>query len=134
MVLLAFGFTSCPDVCPTTLAVLAQARKKLGRDGNEVKVVYVTVDPERDDAKRMRKYLAAFDPTFIGGTGTADKLAAVRKEYGIAADKKPAGAGYVVAHSSYTYLIDRAGKLRALMPYGHTAEDYVHDLRILLKN
>jgi len=134
VVLLAFGFTSCPDVCPTTLAVLARARSQLGRDGNEVKVVYVTVDPERDDAKRMRKYLAAFDPTFIGGTGTADKLAAVRKEYGIAADKKPAGAGYVVAHSSYTYLIDRAGKLRALMPYGHTAEDYVHDLRILLKN
>ena len=134
VVLLAFGFTSCPDVCPTTLAVLARARSQLGRDGNEVKVVYVTVDPERDDAKRMRKYLAAFDPTFIGGTGTADKLAAVRKEYGIAADKKLAGAGYVVAHSSYTYLIDRAGKLRALMPYGHTAEDYVHDLRILLKN
>ena len=134
VVLLAFGFTSCPDVCPTTLAVLARARSQLGRDGNEVKVVYLTVDPERDDAKRMRKYLAAFDPTFIGGTGTADKLAAVRKEYGIAADKKPAGAGYVVAHSSYTYLIDRAGKLRALMPYGHTAEDYVHDLRILLKN
>jgi len=134
VVLLGFGFTSCPDVCPTTLAVLAQARKQLGRDGNEVKVVYVTVDPERDDAKRMRKYLAAFDPTFIGGTGTADKLAAVRKEYGIAADKKPAGAGYVVAHSSYIYLIDRGGKLRALMPYGHTAEDYVHDLRILLKN
>jgi len=134
VVLLAFGFTSCPDVCPTTLAVLAQARKKLGPDGNEVKVVYVTVDPERDDAKRMKKYLAAFDPTFVGGTGTADKLAAVRQEYGIAADKKPAGAGYVVAHSSYTYLIDRAGKLRALMPYGHTAEDYVHDLRILLKN
>ena len=134
VVLLAFGFTSCPDVCATTLAVLARARSQLGRDGNEVKVVYVTVDPERDDAKRMRRYLAAFDPTFIGGTGTADKLAAVRKEYGIAADKKPAGAGYVVAHSSYTYLIDRAGKLRALMPYGHTAEDYVHDLRILLKN
>ncbi len=134
VVLLAFGFTSCPDVCPTTLAVLARARKQLGRDGNEVKVVYVTVDPERDDAKRLKKYLAAFDPTFIGGTGTADKLAAVRKEYGIAADKKPAGAGYVVAHSSYTYLVDRGGKLRALMPYGHPAEDYVHDLRILLKN
>ena len=134
VVILAFGFTSCPDVCPTTLAVLAQARKRLGRDGNEVKVMYVTVDPERDDAKRMRKYLAAFDPTFVGGTGTAEKLAAVRKEYGIAADRKANGAGYVVAHSSYTYLIDRAGRLRALMPYGHPAEDYVHDLRILLKS
>jgi protein SCO1 len=133
VVVLAFGFTSCPDVCPTTLAVLAQARGKLGREGDQVKVVYVTVDPERDDARTMRKYLAAFDPSFVGGTGTAEKLAAVRKEYGILAEKKAAGSSYVVAHSSYTYLIDREGKLQALMPYGHSAEDYVHDLRILLK-
>jgi protein SCO1/2 len=133
VVILAFGFTSCPDVCPTTLAVLAQARRNLGRDGDEVKVVYITVDPERDDAKRMRKYLAAFDPTFVGGTGSPERLAAVRREYGIAADKKRAGSDYVVAHSSYIYFIDRAGRLRALMPYGHTADDYVHDVRILLK-
>jgi len=133
VVILAFGFTSCPDVCPTTLAVLAQARRNLGRDGDEVKVVYITVDPERDDAKRMRKYLAAFDPTFVGGTGSPERLAAVRREYGIAADKRRAGSDYVVAHSSYIYFIDRAGRLRALMPYGHTADDYVHDVRILLK-
>lgn len=133
VVALAFGFTSCPDVCPVTLAVLAQARKKLGAQGNELQVVYVTVDPERDDAERMGKYLAGFDPTFVGGTGTAERLAAVRKEYGILADKKAAGTSYLVAHSSYTYLIDRGGRLRALMPFGHTAEDYVHDVRILLK-
>jgi protein SCO1 len=95
--------------------------------------VYVTVDPERDDARTMRKYLAAFDPSFVGGTGTAEKLAAVRKEYGILAEKKSAGSSYVVSHSSYTYLIDREGKLQALMPYGHSADDYAHDLRILLK-
>lgn len=133
VVALAFGFTSCPDVCPVTLAVLAQARKKLGAQGNELQVVYVTVDPERDDAERMGKYLAGFDPTFVGGTGTAERLAAVRREYGILADKKAAGTSYLVAHSSYTYLIDRGGRLRALMPFGHTAEDYVHDVRILLK-
>jgi protein SCO1/2 len=132
VVILAFGFTSCPDVCPVTLGVLARARKALGAEAADVQVVYVTVDPERDDAKRMKEYLAKFDPTFVGGTGTAEALAAVRKEYGIAAEKVATGGGY--AHSSYTYLIDRAGSLRALMPYGHGAEDYVHDVRILLGN
>lgn len=133
VVVLAFGYTSCTNVSPITLSVLAQARKKLGMEGNKFQVVYVTVDPERDDAERMRKYLAGFDPTFVGGTGTAERLAAVRKEYGVVATKEPVGTSYSVAHSSYTYLIDRDGSLRALMPYGHTPDDYVHDLRILLK-
>jgi len=132
VVIVAFGFTSCPDVCPITLATLAQARKKLGVQGKELQVVYITVDPERDDAERMRTYLASFDPTFIGGTGKAERLAAVRKEYGITATRQALGNSYLYAHSSFTYLIDREGKLRALMPYGHSADDYVHDLRILL--
>jgi protein SCO1/2 len=133
VLVLAFGYTSCVDVCPMTLAVLAQARKKLGVEGNELQVVYVTVDPERDDAEHLRKYLAAFDPTFVGGTGSAERLAAVREEYGVMANKKTVGTSYSVAHSSFTYLIDRDGNLRALMPYGCTPDDYVHDLRILLK-
>ena len=132
VVALAFGFTFCPDVCPITLATLAQARKKLGAEGDGLQVVYITVDPERDDAGRMRTYLAAFDPTFVGGTGTAEQLAAVRKEYGIAATRRASGSGYLYAHSSFTYLIDRQGRLRALMPYGHSADDYVHDFRILM--
>ena len=132
VVVLGFGFTSCPEICPTTLAVLAQARKKLSVSADEVQVVYVTVDPERDDTERMRKYLASFDPTFVGGTGTAEQLAAVRLAYGIVAEKKPFASGHTVAHSSFTYLIDRDGSLRALMPFGHTADDYVHDVKLLL--
>ncbi|HZF17634.1 MAG TPA: SCO family protein [Steroidobacteraceae bacterium] len=132
VVVVAFGFTSCPDVCPVTLATLAQARRKLGSEAGELQVLYITVDPDRDDAARMHSYLARFDATFLGGTGAADRLAAVREEYGITATKRQAGDSYLMAHSSFTYLIDRAGKLRALMPYGHTADDYVHDLRILL--
>ncbi len=132
VVVLGFGFTSCPDVCPTTLAVLAQARKKLGAAGEELQVVYITVDPERDDAERLRKYLANFDPTFVGGTGTPEQLSAIRQEYGIAATRVTSEAGYGFTHSSYTYLIDREGRLRALMPFGHTPDDYVHDVRILL--
>jgi protein SCO1/2 len=132
VVVLGFGFTSCPEICPTTLAVLAQARKKLSVAADEVQVVYVTVDPERDDTERMRKYLASFDPAFVGGTGTAEQLAAVRQAYGVVAEKKPFAGGYTVAHSSFTYLIDRDGSLRALMPFGHTADDYVHDVKLLL--
>lgn len=137
VVVLAFGFTECTDVCPVTLEVLTKARKKLGAEAKDFQVVYVTVDPKRDDAKHMRKHLAEFDPTFVGGTGTTEQLAAVYKEYGIIANKnanKQANdANYSISHSSFTYLIDRNGTLRALMPYGHTADDYVHDIRILLK-
>jgi protein SCO1/2 len=133
VVVLGFGFTSCPDVCPTTLATLAQSRRKLGAAARDVQVVYVTVDPQRDVAGRMKKYLATFDPTFVGGTGTDDALSAVRKLYGIFAEKHVNGSNYSFARSSYTYLIDRSGSLRALMPYGHGPDDYVHDLQILLQ-
>ena len=133
VVILGFGFSSCADVCPVTLATLAQAHKKLGAEASELQVVYITVDPERDDAQRLREYLAGFDKTFIGGTGTAEQLAAVRNEYGIAATRRASGESYAFNHSSYTYLIDREGNLRALMPFGQSADDYVHDVKILLK-
>ncbi len=134
VVLLAFGYTSCTAVCPITLSVLANARRKLDVAATQVQVLYITVDPERDDAERMRKFLTAFDPSFIGGTGAPQQLAAVRADYGISVgDKVPIPGGYAVNHSSYIYLIDRGGSLRALMPYGHGADDVVHDVRILLQ-
>jgi protein SCO1/2 len=133
VVLLSFGFTSCADVCPITLGTLAQTRQSLGPAAADVQVVYVTVDPERDGAERMKNYLHGFDPTFVGGTGTAQQLAAVRKNYGISAEKKTLGGGYAYVHSSFVYLIDRAGRIRALMPYGHSPDDYVHDLKLLLR-
>jgi protein SCO1 len=134
VVLLAFGYTSCAAVCPITLAILAQARKTLAASGSEVQVLYITVDPDRDDAGRMRTFLTAFDPSFIGGTGTPPQLAAVRADYGISVSAKiPFAGGYALNHSSYIYLIDRRGSLRALMPYGHSAEDFAHDVRILLQ-
>jgi len=133
VVILGFGFTSCTEVCPVTLATLALARRKLDPAAAAgVQVVYVTVDPERDDAAKLKAYLHAFDPTFVGGTGAARDLAAVRKDYGISAEKRVHGNTYSVAHSSFTYLVDRRGRIRALMPYGHSADDYVHDLKILL--
>ena len=133
VVLLSFGYTSCQEVCPVTLAVLATAHRKLGAAGAGVQVVYVTVDPDRDDARKMHQYLAAFDRSFIGGSGTSEQLAAVRALYGITATRHPTAGGYVIAHSSYVLLIDREGKIRALMPFGRAADDYVHDLGILLR-
>lgn len=134
LVLLVFGFTRCPEVCPTTLATLAQARRELGTGAADVQVVYVTVDPERDDVTRIRQYLAAFDPSFIGGTEAPAKLADMRKRYGVVAEKvpEPQPHAYGMNHSTSVYLIDRAGKLRAMMPYGHEAKDFVHDLKLLL--
>ena len=132
-VLLAFGFTSCTEVCPITLNTFAVTRRKLGPAAADVQVVYVTVDPGRDVPARLSKYLGSFDSTFVGGTGTEDQLAAVRRSYGITAEKKVIGDDYTYAHSSFTYLIDRSGRIRALMPYGHSPDDYVNDLTILLK-
>lgn len=132
VVLLAFGFTSCGNVCPVTLGVLASARKQLGPAAADVQVIYVTVDPQHDDAAQMKRYLATFDPTFVGGTGTEAQLAAVRQLYGIQAERKVYGNNYTYVHSSFVYLIDRRGALRALMPFGHPAADYVHDLKLLL--
>jgi protein SCO1/2 len=134
VVLLAFGFTSCTAVCPTTLNTFAQARHRLGAAAGDVQVVYITVDPQRDDSARLKKYLGGFDATFVGGTGTQQQLAAVRKNYGISTQRQNLGDSYTYEHSSFTYLIDRSGRIRALMPYGHSPDDYVHDLTLLLKD
>jgi protein SCO1/2 len=137
LVVLEFGYTSCVDVCPVSLAMLAQARKQLGAQASQVQVIYVTVDPERDTAERMRRYLGAFDPAILGATGTPEQMAKVRKDYGISATRKMIDGSktdYVIGHSSYLYFVDREGKLRAMLPFGRTADDVAHDAAILLKN
>lgn len=136
VVVLEFGYTHCVDVCPVSLAVLAQARKKLGAAGAELQVVFVTVDPERDSVARLRSYLAQFDPSFVGLSGTPAQVAAVLKAYGITATRKAvdgAPGEYTMHHSSYLYFIDPQGMQRALMPFGRPAADVVHDVALLLK-
>jgi protein SCO1/2 len=134
VVALGFGFTYCPAVCPTTLAQLAAVKQKLGAAAKDFQVVYVTVDPDRDTPARMKTYLAGFDSSFLGATGTAAQLAQVRQEYGISSVRIDGGsaANYGFNHSSFIYLIDRAGKLRALSPYGRAVDDVVHDVNALL--
>lgn len=133
VLLVAFGFSNCGEVCPITLATLASARKKLGADGADVQVLYVTVDPERDDATQMKKFLASFDPAFVGGVGTRAQIDAAEKSWGISTVRNTNTDGsYTIGHSSSIYMIDRKGGLRAVMPYGHPSDDFVHDLKILL--
>jgi protein SCO1 len=136
IVILAFGFTYCPRICPVTLANLTQVVKKLGPAAGDVQVIFVTVDPERDTPARLKEFLAFFDPAFLGATGTAKQLDGVRDAYGIVAKRaisENKKLGYEVHHSTSIYLIDREGKLRVLVPFGRSADDVLHDVRLLLK-
>ena len=137
VVVLEFGYTHCTEVCPVSLAALAQARKLLGADAAKLQVVFITVDPARDTVARLRGYLAHFDPSFIGVTGSAARIDAVLKAYGIESAKRMAGGsetGYMMSHSSYLYFVDTRGMLRALMPFGRPAADIAHDVQLLLRN
>jgi protein SCO1/2 len=132
-----FGYTHCADVCPVSLATLAQARTLLGADAANLQVVFVTVDPARDSVTRLHDYLAQFDRGFVGVSGSAQQLDAVLKAYGISATKKMVEGSttdYTMHHSSYLYFVDRRGMLRALTPFGRPAADIAHDVRLLLRN
>jgi protein SCO1/2 len=135
VVILEFGYTHCPAVCPVTLASLAQARALLGPLADRVQVVFVTVDPARDTAPHLAAYLAQVDRGFIGLAGSARQLGAVMAAYGITATKVPMAGSrdYGIDHSSYLYFIDKRGMLRALMPFGRPAADIAHDARVLLQ-
>jgi protein SCO1/2 len=136
VVALAFGFTHCVRVCPTTLSTLARVKEKLGPDADKLQVVFVTVDPERDSIARLREFVSLFDASFLGLTGPNHELKAIREAYGITIDREPeedARLGYQVHHSSSILLIDREGKLRLFAPFAKSAEDIVHDIKLLLR-
>jgi protein SCO1/2 len=137
IVLLSFGYTFCPDVCPTTLVELSQVRARLGDAAKRVQTAFITLDPERDTPERLGIYTRAFDPTFIGLTGRAEQLAQVRTMYGVIAEKEAVAgtsAGYLMAHSAYIYVIDPEGRLRLLFPFGMSIEEMADDIKLLLRN
>lgn len=136
LVLIFFGYTSCPDVCPTTLSDMKQIRQRLGEDADEVRVVFITVDPERDVPEKVQGYVSAFDPAFVGLSGTEEQLAPVWKAYGVYHQDNKAGPDdqqYEVEHSSQVYLVDRAGNLRLTYAFGTPVDDILQDIRHLLK-
>lgn len=132
-VVLFFGFTHCPDVCPTTLADLAGVMKALGPDADRVQVLFVTVDPERDTPEDLAKYVGAFDPRFIALRGDLAATQRVAKEFKIYFEKRKQGESYTIDHSAQSYVIDPQGRLRLLVRYDRLAQDLPDDLRTLLK-
>jgi protein SCO1/2 len=131
-VVLFFGFTHCPDICPTTLADISQAIKALGPDAERVQVLMVSVDPERDTPEALAKYVTAFDPRFLGLRGDLAATQKVAKEFKIYFEKRKQGASYTVDHSAQSYVIDPQGRLRLLVRHERISADLSHDLRVLL--
>ncbi len=132
--LLFFGFTHCPDICPTTLAELNQALGLLGSKGEEVEVLFVSVDPERDTPERLEPYLAAFSLPVTGLTGSPAEVAAVAEAYGAHYDRVDldSALGYTMDHSTYLYLLDREGVVRYLFRYEDPPERVAEVVRKLL--
>jgi protein SCO1/2 len=135
VVVMFFGFTHCPDVCPTTLAELAGAVKELGPVGEKVQVLLVTIDPERDTPDLLAKYVTAFNPKFLALRGNADETARVAKEFKVIYQKiaGPRPENYAMDHSAGSYIFDRQGRLRLYVSYGRGADDFAHDIDLLLK-
>lgn len=134
-VVLFFGYTQCPDVCPTTLSTLAEAMKQLGPDADRVQALFVTVDPERDTAALLKEYVPAFDPRFVGLRGDAAQIEAVAKEFRIIFQKVPGRTPetYTVDHSAGIFVFDPAGRLRVYEGHGQPPDVLAHDLRALLR-
>ena len=132
-VVLFFGFTHCPDVCPTTLADIAGALKALGPDAERVQVLFVSVDPERDTPELLDKYVRAFDARIVALRGDLAATQRTAKEFKIYFEKRKQGDSYTVDHSAQSYVLDPQGRLRLLVRHDRLAQDLPDDLRTLLK-
>lgn len=136
VVVLFFGYTHCPDFCPTTLAQLAGVVKQLGADSDKVQVLFVTLDPERDTQALLAQYVPAFDSRFLGLYGDVAATAKVAQEFKIVYAKQPGKTAdsYTLDHSAGTYIFDQQGKLRLFVSYGQPAEAISHDIKELLNH
>ena len=131
-----FGYTQCPDVCPTTMAELAQIKKALGADGERLQGVFVTIDPDRDTPQVLKAYMASFDPGFVALRGTAEQTKATAREFKVFYAKVPGRTegSYTMDHTAGSYIFDPQGRLRLFVRYGTPPEALVSDLKRLLNN
>ena len=129
-----FGYTQCPDVCPTTMAELAQVKKSLGPDGERVQGIFVTVDPERDTPDLLKAYLAGFDPSFVALRGSEEQTKAAAKEFKVYYAKVPGKAegSYTMDHTAASFIFDTQGRVRVFSRYGAGAQALADDIKILL--
>jgi protein SCO1 len=134
-VVIFFGFTQCPDVCPTTLAEMAEVMKLLGDDAKRLQVLFVTVDPERDTAELLKKYTPAFHPSFLGLSGSLDATSKVAKEFKVFYQKVPGktAGSYTMDHTANSFVFDPQGKVRLVVRHGMGAQSLVADLKQLLR-
>ena len=135
VVVVFFGFTQCPDVCPTSLAELAEVKRLLGPDGDKLQAVFISVDPERDTPELLKAYMGNFDPSFVALRPTPEQLAQVAKEFKVyykKVDGKTPGS-YTLDHSAGSYIYDPQGRIRLYNRYGAGAETLASDIRLLLK-
>jgi protein SCO1 len=135
-VVVFFGFTQCPDVCPTSMAELAEVKKLLGKDGDKLQGIFITVDPQRDTPEVLKAYMGNFDPTFLALVPTPDALAQVAKDYKVhykKVDGKTA-TSYTMDHSAGSYVYDPAGNVRLYTRYGSGAQALASDIQLLLKS
>ena len=135
VVVLFFGFMHCPDVCPTTLSELNVVMERLGADAKHVQVLFVTVDPERDTLENLSSYMGAFNPDFLGLSGTADEIATVTQEFKVIYQKVEGSMSdtYSVDHSAGTYVFDRDGQVRLFVPYGANPDELTSDILQLIE-
>ncbi len=135
VVVLFFGYTQCPDVCPTSMAELAEVKKALGKDGDRLQGLFVTVDPERDTPALLKNYMSNFDPTFLALYTTPDKLIELAKDYKIYFKKVEGKSptSYSMDHSAGSYVYDAKGQLRLFTRYGSGPKPLTEDIRLLLK-
>jgi protein SCO1/2 len=135
IVLLFFGYTSCPDICPTTLAELKQVMDGLEKKAESVQVVFISVDPKRDAPEKIQEYVEHFNQSFIGLSGSTDELKIIWDNYGVVREEVESNSafGYIVNHTARTYLIDADGNLRLSYGFQTPVKDIVSDLKILLK-
>jgi len=135
IVLLFFGYTSCPDVCPTTLAEFKQAREILGDAAENIRFVMITADPDRDTPNKVAAYVARFNPDFVGLSGSLADPQPIWKELGVFVEKQDSGsaAGYLVSHTASVYVLDQGGNLIMTFPYGTSASDMADDIIQILK-
>ncbi len=136
VVVVFFGFTQCPDVCPTSMAELAQVKQLLGPDGDKLQAIFITVDPERDTSELLKPYMANFDPSFLALRPTPEQLVQVAKDFKVyykKVDGKTPGS-YTMDHSAGSYIFDGKGRIRLYNRYGAGAEVLASDIRLLLKN
>jgi protein SCO1/2 len=136
VVVIAFGFTQCPDVCPTTLAELNNVMKQLGGDASQVQVLFITVDPQRDTPALLAQYVPAFNPAFIGLGGDDAAVAKTAKDFNMYVQQRPGKTPgtYSVDHSTQTYAFDRQGHVRLIFPFGTPPAAIASDLKLLLNS